>query len=164
MTTITVPTIALEKLQSEIGAGNRARGFREQSDRLIHRDKQWSDAAAATPGDEFFRSEAQFAAEALQNYVVVKAALVITESAELIEETRNGHKPTETYYPTAEGVTRSANDGIVFKPEGVPSELADIVIRSLDFADEFGIDLGAIIEERLAYNATRGIRHGGKAF
>jgi NTP pyrophosphatase (non-canonical NTP hydrolase) len=48
------------------------------------------------------------------------------------------------------------------KPEGVPSELADVVIRALDAADAWGIDLGAVIEEKLAYNATRGHRHGGK--
>ena len=49
------------------------------------------------------------------------------------------------------------------KPEGVPSELADIVIRALDFADLHDIDLGAAIEGKLAYNVTRGHRHGGKA-
>jgi len=49
------------------------------------------------------------------------------------------------------------------KPEGVPSELADIVIRALDAAGAWGIDLEAIIDEKLAYNITRGHRHGGKA-
>ena len=48
------------------------------------------------------------------------------------------------------------------KPEGVPSELADIVIRALAAADAWGIDLQSAIEEKLAYNQTRGYRHGGK--
>jgi hypothetical protein len=49
------------------------------------------------------------------------------------------------------------------KPEGVPSELADVVIRALDIADAYGIDLGAALIEKLNHNATRGLHHGGKA-
>lgn len=139
---------AIRTLQTEIGAGNRANGWREQSDRLA------GPAYDGTP-------EAQ---SALDNYAVTKAALITTEVAELIEEIRNGRAIDETYYPTAAGATRYENDGKIFKPEGVPSELADIVIRALDFADEFDIDLADAIAEKLAYNATRGIRHGGKGF
>lgn len=84
------------------------------------------------------------------NAQVTRLALITTEVAEAIEEIRNGHAVDETYYP----------DGS--KPEGVPSELADIVIRSLDAADVWGIDLYAIIDEKLRYNETRGYRHGGK--
>jgi hypothetical protein len=51
-----------------------------------------------------------------------------------------------------------------FKPEGVPSELADTVIRIFDFCFTENIDLGAIIEEKLAYNKTREQMHGGKKF
>jgi len=49
------------------------------------------------------------------------------------------------------------------KPLGVPSEAADILIRLLDFCDRYGIDLAAEFEAKLAYNFTRGHRHGGKA-
>ena len=48
------------------------------------------------------------------------------------------------------------------KPEGVPHELADIVIRVADLCGELGIDLHAAVETKLAYNATRPHRHGGK--
>jgi len=48
------------------------------------------------------------------------------------------------------------------KPEGVGSELADVLIRLLDSADLFGIDLADEYARKLAYNRTRTHRHGGK--
>lgn len=48
------------------------------------------------------------------------------------------------------------------KPEGVPSELADIVIRVADICGYYGIDLDAAITQKMAYNRTRPYRHGGK--
>ena len=78
--------------------------------------------------------------------------LIHSEVSEATEEMREGHAPTETYY-------NAAKPG---KPEGIPSELADIVIRVFHLAGKEGIDLDAIVEEKLAYNATRGYKHGGK--
>lgn len=49
------------------------------------------------------------------------------------------------------------------KPNDVPSELADIFIRLLDFCDMYGIDLQVEYERKMAYNRTRDFRHGGKA-
>lgn len=49
------------------------------------------------------------------------------------------------------------------KPEGFGSELADVLIRLLDTADAFGIDLGAEYHRKMAYNRTRSFRHGGRA-
>jgi NTP pyrophosphatase (non-canonical NTP hydrolase) len=48
------------------------------------------------------------------------------------------------------------------KPEGVAAELADCIIRILDFADLHGIDMQATIAEKMRYNWTRSYRHGGK--
>ena len=48
------------------------------------------------------------------------------------------------------------------KPEGLPTELADIVIRVADLSVALGIDLEATIARKLAYNKTRSHRHGGK--
>lgn len=48
------------------------------------------------------------------------------------------------------------------KPEGVGSELADVLIRTIDTAYWHGIDLGAEYERKMAYNRTRPYRHGGK--
>jgi NTP pyrophosphatase (non-canonical NTP hydrolase) len=49
------------------------------------------------------------------------------------------------------------------KPTGYGSELADVLIRLLDQADRDGVDLHAEFERKLAYNTTRGYRHGGRA-
>lgn len=51
---------------------------------------------------------------------------------------------------------------LVGKPEGFPSELADVIIRIGDLCGYLGIDLEAAVTEKMAYNATRTHRHGGK--
>lgn len=48
------------------------------------------------------------------------------------------------------------------KPEGIPSELADIIIRVLDICGTHGIDIASAIADKMAYNETRSYRHGGK--
>lgn len=46
------------------------------------------------------------------------------------------------------------------KPEGVESELADVVIRVADIAGHLGIDLQAIVDEKMRFNANRPHKHG----
>lgn len=48
------------------------------------------------------------------------------------------------------------------KPEGVGSEAADILVRLLDTCGRYGIDIRGELERKIAYNATRGYRHGNK--
>jgi NTP pyrophosphatase (non-canonical NTP hydrolase) len=50
----------------------------------------------------------------------------------------------------------------VVKPEGIGSEAADVLIRLLDTCERYGIDLDHEFERKIAFNATRGHRHGGK--
>lgn len=76
--------------------------------------------------------------------------LVTTEVAEAFEAYRDPHHdPFETWY----------RDG---KPEGVGPEVADVVIRCLDLAEEYGIDLEAEVIRKMIFNETRLARHGGK--
>ncbi len=53
--------------------------------------------------------------------------------------------------------------GLPGKPEGVGSELADVLIRLVDLAESRGINLAAEYHRKMAFNRTRAWRHGGKA-
>ena len=48
------------------------------------------------------------------------------------------------------------------KPEGIAVELADCIIRILDYCGKEGIDIDAIIRAKHEYNKTRPYKHGGK--
>ena len=48
--------------------------------------------------------------------------------------------------------------------DSVGLELADTVIRIMDYAAGFDINLGSIIIQKMMYNANRPHMHGGKAF
>ncbi|MCI8332628.1 MAG: hypothetical protein HFE78_07370 [Clostridiales bacterium] len=48
------------------------------------------------------------------------------------------------------------------KPEGIAVELADCIIRILDWCGKEGVDIEAILQRKHKYNKTRPYRHGGK--
>lgn len=86
-------------------------------------------------------------------------ALCHSELSEALEEFRSGRKPYETWYRDCD---RPYDNPQPAKPEGVPIELADVVIRIADMCGRYGIDLEEAIRIKLAYNKTRSQRHGGK--
>jgi NTP pyrophosphatase (non-canonical NTP hydrolase) len=61
---------------------------------------------------------------------------------------------------------RHGNTGSEKIPDfsGLEEELADVVIRILDFAGARGLHLGEAIRAKHAYNQGRPYRHGGKKF
>lgn len=88
-------------------------------------------------------------------------ALLHSEVSEALEAYRQWGFADYTKYFTLEiggSLTEIANP----KPEGVGSELADVLIRLLDTCSRRGIDLEAEYHRKVAYNKTRGYKHGGK--
>jgi NTP pyrophosphatase (non-canonical NTP hydrolase) len=89
-------------------------------------------------------------------------ALMHTELSEALEDHRAGKAPNEVWYldKTAGAETPDYHEG--YKPCGIPSEMADVIIRVLDFCGKYKIDIERAVLEKMAYNRTRSFRHGGK--
>jgi len=82
--------------------------------------------------------------------------LVHSEVSEALEDYRNGAHPSAVMLSSLPaGVFRA-------KPTGIPSELADIIIRVMDICGLYGIDIDKAVKEKLQYNESRPYRHGGK--
>lgn len=100
--------------------------------------KGWEPDPTRTFGDEIalLHSELSEALEAYRDYGLAD----MTDNA-LLEE------PTFVGQP---------------KPEGVGSELADVLIRLLHYSAVRGIDLEWEFIRKMTYNESRPYRHGGK--
>ena len=77
-------------------------------------------------------------------------ALMHCELSEAFEEYRKGKGINESYYEDGKKLC------------GIPSELADVVIRIFDFCGGNDIDLEKVILEKMEYNETRPYKHGKK--
>jgi NTP pyrophosphatase (non-canonical NTP hydrolase) len=98
-------------------------------------------------------------------------ALCHSELSEAVEEYRN-HKPNAyvlrntSTFPQYESdytdITNLDDFKPNEKPEGIGTELADCIIRILDYCAYAGIDIDEIIRLKHEYNKTRPYRHGNK--
>ncbi len=89
------------------------------------------------------------------------ALLLHTEVSEAVEDWREGLAPNEERWDW-DKTLRNAIGNDVPKPCGIPSELADLIIRTLDMCAFFEINIDKAIEDKMRYNELRPIRHGGK--
>lgn len=97
-------------------------------------------------------------------------ALCHAELSEALEEHRNSHQPNEVYTKCKmEDIKLLGGLGCgvckycpANKPEGIPIELADTIIRILDYCGKEGIDIAEAIRIKHEYNLNRPYRHGGK--
>ena len=92
--------------------------------------------------------------------------LIVSELAEALEEARAGDKMNGRiscmHYYSGEGYVSNAPTKKRKKPEGIVVEVADALIRILDWCGHEGIDIEGIVREKHEYNKTRPYKHGKK--
>lgn len=137
----------LFEMQKEVRAWCERKEWRQPGDHSL------PDAQGRTFGDEcaLLHSEVSEALEAFRTWgVEERLRFVSTDGFALLPRSD----------PNAQ---RWLANGDIPKPEGVPSELADLLIRLLDTAEHIGVDLFAEYRRKMDYNETREVRHGGKS-
>lgn len=89
-------------------------------------------------------------------------ALIHSEASEALEAYRDGMPINRNKYECPKcGLNESGvPHTMVLKPVGVPSEMADIIIRVLDACAAYGIDIDQAVREKMTYNKTRPFKHG----
>jgi len=88
-------------------------------------------------------------------HIATKLLLATGELSEAFEEIRAGKRPDEIYY-------KDSKETGTKKPEGVPIEIADCIIRLLDLCEYWNIDIEKALEVKMAFNEQRPYKHGGK--
>lgn len=92
-----------------------------------------------------------------------KLMLMVSELGEALEHYR-GSDGLTTWFMGDDGYKHllTSNSVLVGKPDGFWIELADVIIRILDTAGAYDIDMEQLVKLKHEYNKTRPYRHGGK--
>ena len=111
-----------------------------------------------TDGGKAIHSEVS---EALEEYRDGKPLLYFPCNAGGVccEEDGSAHCGSRPYDPENPNARCSAQSK---QPEGIAAELADVIIRVLDYCAYAGIDIENVLEVKHEYNKSRPYRHGGK--
>lgn len=85
--------------------------------------------------------------------------LIVSELGEALEADRKGRYADMVSYAEADATPEAFK---AYVKDTVEDEMADTLIRILDFCGAEGIDIAGHVYEKLRYNQTRGVRHGKK--
>lgn len=130
---------SLAALQDEVEAFNRSHGWRDV-------ERSFGDDMA------LLHSEVSEAFEAYRNWG--------TEDTTVQEcKIRYFHDPRGY---EDDPIPAAAIAEHLCKPEGIGSELADVLVRLLDTCSRYNIDIEWEFNRKMEYNRTRSYRHGGK--
>jgi len=116
-------------------------------DRLVEAMSIWASMCWSVADDKGFHDPKERDGVVRDLSPVERQMLIVSEAVEMLESYRNDHNASSLYIEV---------DG---KPEGGASELADVMIRCLDYAKIYDIDLGKVMLTKLRYNSTRPHMH-----
>lgn len=173
-----------EGINSIMGANEKSGAtFGSREEAMIAKDKAQKINALLAVQREIFETAENSGWHERDRELPEALALIHSEVSEALEAYRDGMEETSNQYRykradidpdpayedseylfSAIASLPSIHDGepVLGKPEGVASELADVIIRVLDYSEEKDIDTIRVMLQKMEYNKTRGYRHGGK--